>query len=332
MSKIQPGDATLAFAVNAPDGVVCGAIGKFVLISVFNDEFTVRWCAIGDVTSWPTPNTDAARAVQAGQETLSAEYGKVTGITGNDFFGYVFQQRAITKFTYVGGDIVFTIDPFEQARGCIDYNRFVRIDDTIFFESEFGYHAMVNDTISNIGDGWVDDSYPPVSSDSQSNVVANIGIDTVFFEGRDLAYNYVTGQWTLLSALSSDTYYPIDDADGVVGQIVYSGTAVDLQTSAGGVAQTATITTGDSDLNQGGMTYIGGVRPLVDGGTWTVRVGSRPNLSTSISWSTSTSVTAATGMADFREEGRYQRFEFTNSDGFNTAMGADIDAEPAGKI
>lgn len=330
MGKLSPGG--FLFSSNAPNGVVSGNISKFILISVAGDELIVRWCAIGDPTSWPTPATDAARAVQAGQERLNGEYGKITGISGNDFYGYVFQQRAITKFTYVGGDIVFQIDPFEKARGCIDYNRFTRIDDTLFFESEFGYHSLVNDVITDIGEGFVNDTYPPIVSESQSNVVANIGIHTIFFEGRDLTFNYNTQQWTRLPALSADNYYQIDSADGVIGQMVFSGTAVDLQTSTGGIAQSSTITTGDSDLNEGGITHIDGVRPLVDGGTWTVRVGSRNSLSTTISWSTSTSITDRTGYADFRETGRYQRFELTNTDGFNTLIGADINAEPAGDV
>ncbi len=150
------------------DGVTgaycCGTINQFVLIGNYQDSSawlrnTLRWCAIGDVTSWPTPDTAAARAVQAGAETLDSKHGWITGITGNDFFGYVFQERAVTKVTYVGGDVVFTFDTFEEDRGLIRPGRKVQVDDAVFFESSRGFHVLQNDVITDIGYGKVDDTY-----------------------------------------------------------------------------------------------------------------------------------------------------------------------------
>ena len=162
--------------------------------------------------------------------------------------------------------------------------------------------------------------------------MANKAITTVFFESQNLAFNWKTGQWTRLPAFDGASLFSIDDIDDIVGRslVLTTGAAVVGQSS--GTIQTATLTTGDSDINSGGRTFIRGVRPLNDGGTWTVRVGSRDDLSTTTSFSTSTSVTARTGYADFREEGRYQRVELTNSDGFTTLVGADIDFEPAGRV
>ena len=143
----------------------CGTINNFVLIgnylegSNFQRNF-VRWCAIGDPTDWPTPETSDARAKQAGKEELSAEFGWVTGIAGNDFYGYVFQETGITKVTYVGGDIVFTFDVIEPYRGCIRTGRMAQIDEnSVIFESEKGAHLLSNDVVTDIGFGSVDDTY-----------------------------------------------------------------------------------------------------------------------------------------------------------------------------
>lgn len=318
---------------NGASGIICGKINNFAMVG--NDgtgnpgNFTVRWSAIGDATSWPTPNTDAARAVQSGSEVLDGENGEVTAIAGGDFYGYIFQKNAITKATYVGGDIVFSFDDFEENRGCGFYNRIVKVNDAVFFESDNGRHVVENDQVFDIGYGIVDDAYP-VSTTQGDRIYHNPAIKMVFFT-NNVAYNYKTKQWTRVSGITPAC--SIDDKNNIIGQFRNaSGVSTLLLGSSGGANLSATLTTGDSDLNEGGHTYVNGVRPLVDGGTWSVRVGTRDDLSTSISWSTSTSVTTRTGYHDFREDGRYQRFELTNSDGFNTLMGADLDVEPSGEL
>lgn len=328
-----------------PDGVVCGSIGKFILISLASDEFTVRWCAIDDPTSWPTPNTDAARAVQAGQETLNPAYGIVTGISGDDFFGYIFQQKAITKFTYVGGDIVFAIDTFEVSRGCFDYNRFHRVGDGVFYESEWARHFLIGGQIQDIGFEDVDASFPPQESKThQAAVVSNIAIDTVFFQqgsggSNVLAYNYKTDQWTQVAGytvLLPMTLFTIDSSDGEVGRIVYDDLVFDVQTSTGGVQQSATIETADLQLNPGGLATVSGVRPLVydDGAVLSVNVGSRYQIQDASVQATSSTANARSGMFDFRKDGRYHNvtMSFGLNDGFTLALGADIEFTPSGSV
>lgn len=161
---------------HVPGAYCCGVIGQFGMIGNFQSgfgetgpfgdagppfqRFSVRWCAIGDLDDWPTPDTADARAKQAGQETLPAEFGWVTAIAGNDFYGYIFQERAITKATYVGGDVVFSFDTFERGRGCIRSGRMAQIDEnSAIFESERGVHVITNDVIQDVGFGNVDDSY-----------------------------------------------------------------------------------------------------------------------------------------------------------------------------
>lgn len=270
------------YTSNPPDGVVCGTIGQFVLLSLASDEYSVQWCAIGDPSSWPTPNTDAARAVQAGKETLNPRLGVITGIVGNPFFGYVLQEQGITRFTYVGGDVVFRIEQFEVSRGCVGYNRFAQVDDTVFFASQIGYHALSGTEVQDIGLGIVDDTYKPSFTTEQNNVAANPNIDCVFFEEHNLCFNYKTQQWSRQSAYEGDVYYPINKTNGSIGRIVYSGTAVELQVGDSGDKQTGIVQTGDADLNEGGRGVVTGVRPIVNGGTAYVRVGFRDLISPTV--------------------------------------------------
>jgi hypothetical protein len=225
--------------------------------------------------------------------------------------------------------VVFAFDAFEEARGCGYYNRITRVDDAVFYESKNGRHVVENGQVVDIGYGIVDDAYP-VSTTQGDRIYHNPAIKTIFFT-NNVAFNYKTSQWFRVPGITPAC--SIDSESNIIGQFRNaSGVSTLLLGSSGGANLTATITSNDFDLNTGGTTFVQSIRPLIDGGTWTVRVGSRIDLSTSISWSTSTSVTARTGLHDFREDGRFQRVEFTNSDGFTTAIGADIDHEPSGQI
>lgn len=140
------------------DFLVLGGAGS-TLGSNTNIGYYIQWSAINDGTDWPTPNTDDARAKQSGQQSFDPRWGWVTGIAGNEFFGYVLQENAITKMTYVGGDVVFTFDRFEEGRGCRALGQFVQADDQVFFRSDRGFHRLENDQIDDIGLGQVDGTF-----------------------------------------------------------------------------------------------------------------------------------------------------------------------------
>ena len=153
MTKISPGygNGGAYTVVSGVSGRCVGRVNQFIVIGT--GAYTIRWCAIGDPTDWPTPATDDARSKQAGEQVLSPEYGWVTAIAGNDFFGYVFQERAITKMTYVGGDVVFAFDTFEEDRGCERSGMMVQVDDMAFFKSDRGYHMLQDGQIADSGYG-----------------------------------------------------------------------------------------------------------------------------------------------------------------------------------
>ena len=147
-------------------------------------------------------------------------------------------------------------------------------------------------------------------------------------------YNYKTGQWTAVPAYSTYKMFTILDAGtSSIGLIVKSAGSVDLQTqTSSGVTQTATITTAASDINQGGRAVVNGVRPRINGGTPTVRVGVQDNISDAVTWSTSVSLNSRTGFGNVRSEGRFVRAEVTIPDSFTTAIGADVEVSPQGKV
>lgn len=163
MTKPSPPlDPPVGSAYTVPlteNALCCATVRDFIVIGgLDSDPYAVRWNAIGDPTDWPIPNTDDARTKQAGQQSFPTRFGVVTGVAGNDFYMYVFQTHAISKGTYVGGDVVFSFDTFEEGRGCIRQGLIHTIDDMVVFESDRGRHILLNDQIQDIGFGITDDT------------------------------------------------------------------------------------------------------------------------------------------------------------------------------
>lgn len=166
----------------------------------------------------------------------------------------------------------------------------------------------------------------------QTNIALNTERGLAFFEGEDLAYNYRTGQWTALPAYNGLQYFGINRKGTSVGLLRESSGSYDFQEQdATGVVQDVVLETGETDLNPGGRAFVSAVRPKHDGGTATVRVGHRDNLTASVSYTSATSVNSRTNAANFRDEGRYHRVEVTFS-GVTTAIGADVEFTPAGRL
>jgi hypothetical protein len=157
-----PLDPPVGSAYTVPlteNALCCATVRDFIVIGgLDSDPYAIRWNALGDPTDWPIPNTDDARTKQAGQQSFQTRFGVVTGVAGNDFYMYVFQTHAISKGTYVGGDVVFSFDTFEEGRGCIRQGLIHTIDDMVVFESDRGRHILLNDQIQDIGFGITDDT------------------------------------------------------------------------------------------------------------------------------------------------------------------------------
>jgi len=313
-----------------------GVIGDFVIAgrpSGYGDEgaHAVRWCNIGDPTTWATPGTDAARAAQAGIEFLDPVYGTVTGIAGGQFFGYILQQRGIVRVTYVGGDGVFRFQYVSRGIGCYSVNNFCQVEDLVFFESASGYYMLQGGAVVDIGKGVVAESYPPEDHEAPNSYIgsvhANPAINCVFWTAG-LIYNYKSGYWTIGDDISPR--YSINNDAGVIGELTSNG-KLSLRT---GSAKQATFTTQETDPNPAGRALVTGIRPIINNpSTLTnvvVRVGSNDQYNNSHTFSPSSTVNNTTFKADVLWEGRNLRAEVKVSGGFTRALGLDVEFIPQG--
>lgn len=113
---VQTSPASPTTVARVRDHLVCG--GQVTLGVYRDDRASVRWSAIGDPEDFPTPGTAEARTKQAGEQYLSRQHGFVGKVVGGEKFGLIFQERAITRMTYVGGSVVYEFDTFEKNEGC----------------------------------------------------------------------------------------------------------------------------------------------------------------------------------------------------------------------
>ncbi len=135
--------------------LVCRVRDSLVLGTILS----IQWSSIGDPTSWPTPGGATALAEQAGSYTPSREFGVITRIVGGEKFGLIFQERAITRMTYVGGDIVFTFDVFARGIGTGYVHSTIVIDGWTYFKNSTGFFRTDGYQVQPLSYGKIDDAF-----------------------------------------------------------------------------------------------------------------------------------------------------------------------------
>lgn len=100
-------------------------------------ESRVRWSGFNDSEDWTTD----PGGTQADFQDLDAQYGEVTAIVGGEY-ATVFQQRAISRFTYVGGAAIWQRDTVEINRGAIAPLSVIQVGRLIYYYSHDGFWAF----------------------------------------------------------------------------------------------------------------------------------------------------------------------------------------------
>lgn len=322
---ISPGASTtaaLATAGTAPKGRQVGVINRFVVIGDTDYAGSliphrIQWSALGTARDWPIPNTSDARTKQSGEQVLPAVYGAVTAIGSGEFFGLIFQRRAITRATYVGGDVVFQFQDYEKTRGCWFPQSMIQVGNLWYFIAADGFYVTDGTSVTAIGDGKFDKtffadcdqtyaervtaaydyttkcvmwSYPNFSA---TNGIPNRLIIFSTVDGRatnvddtmELIFPSVSDGYTLeeLDALYGD----LDSIPGSLDSPIFQGGANTVMAfgndhtigTFSGTALTARFDTAEFDFNPMGYMFVRGVRPRVTGSPTgiTVAISSREN-------------------------------------------------------
>lgn len=360
---------------NAPKAKHVGVINQFVFLGNTADStngivpYRVQWGAVGNPTDWPIMDTQDAADKQSDDENLNPVYGEIMGISDGEKTGLVFQENAVTRFTYVGGASIFEVETFERSRGLIGPNAYAQIGDVTIYLSSGGFCKTDGNTVENIGIGRVDDVVLGNLGEEFNNDRIYAAVDLVnklvYFSyptGTEtnptnlVIYNYVEDKWTTGSETveilftSKSLGYTLEQLDAISSSIDAITVSLDSSIWKGGAdivagfdashilgdlsgsAKTATLDTQEESLNSGGKAFVRSVRPLVEGGTATVALLTRNLQSASKSAGSAVSLHSRTGAANFRSRARYHSARVSIAGGFTRAIGADFEFDACGEV
>jgi hypothetical protein len=366
----------LAETGDAPRARQVGVINRFVFLGDIDDgtdvlPFASQWCAIDDVTNWPVPATSTARSVQSGREVHNSVYGPVTAYSYGQFWGLIFQKRAITRATYVGGDRVFQFETFEQNRGCWAPQSMIQVGGLCYFLAHDGWCVTDGQSVIPIGDGKIDRWFysrvdqtrlAEITSgvdwtnkcilwnfpDSGATDTATNFILALNFQTKRFSYAEVSVQLLLQSYSEAMT---LEGLDALYSSIDTMSISFDSPTWQGGTPMAmcfesdklgnlsgepldALFETGETAPNPFGYTFIRGARPLVTGqpSSITMQIGYRNNQDESRSYTNQVARFTRTGVCDFLLNGRFLSARINVSGGFDRATGLGVDSEISDQV
>lgn len=367
--------ADLALTGTAPQARHIGIVGRHVVLGDTIDgtngtvPHRLQWCRIDDPTEWPVPNSADALVKQAGEQFMPGFGGAVTGIVGNDQFGIVFQRSAVSRMTYVGGDLVYQFDVIDAARGAAYPNAIVPVGDMVYFIAADGFYVTDGVSVKAVGvsrfdrhfTSGVDTGYKERvygALDRATNLIHWVYPGSGNTSGRPnmgLVYNYredritrvtdeveclVSGITTAVTLEDIDSYFgslddvvpSLDDPFWKGGNEVLYGFTADFEIGTfAGTPGVAVIDGAESELNAGWRSHISGIAPMVQSqSAVTVSLGTRNALTDAVSYGSAASVNSRTRFADFRRDARYARARVSITGDFPAAQGVLYRARRAG--
>lgn len=133
-------------------------INNFVVLGNISDSAVgvqrVRWSAINNANSW---TQDAATL--ADYQDLLGDGGWIQKIVGGENGGYVMQEHAIWRMTFVGSPLIFQFDKVKSGIGVFAPQSVVSIQGMIFFLANDGFYMFDGSSISPIGLNKVDNTF-----------------------------------------------------------------------------------------------------------------------------------------------------------------------------
>lgn len=369
LQKQTAGTGDFADVSGGPKAACIANVREWVVVGDLDESGTlvphkIRWCDIGNPSSWSSPGTNAAEAAQAGAQELDAVDGRVMGIAGGEF-GLILQQNAITRMSYVGAPLVWQFDKLDSLHGAECPGSIVQVGRRVFFLSSDGFRVTDGSGASEpVGDGditkWVRGNlnWGAVDKitgayDSSSRVVVWAIPTTTDSADSLLILSLQTGRFSHADFGAAQLFEGANPSVTLDGLDSYSASLDDLQASldsnvwvggqiyfaaidSSGYLCTLTGTPGDSRIvtneyqpTQGQRTFIQYVEPIARGAA-TVYIGTRNLPTDAVTYSGASQVNSRTGHAPFRTSGRYIQVRFDWSGDFGRADGFNIAGIPGG--
>jgi len=361
----------------APKAKAVGVIRNFVFLGNLDDTlfgqvpFAAQWSAIDDPTDWPIPFTDDAASKQSSRQDLNAAHGPVQYIADGESFGLVFQERAITRFTYVGGATVFQVQTFERTRGAYAPQGVTQVGNMTYFLALDGFYATDGFQVTPIGDRKVNTWF---LRDADFSFVDNITAAADMEKGiimwsycgsggslgvpnKVIIYNFRENRWTYgeqemeLVFGGRSPGYTLEELDAIAPSIDQLGVSLDSAIWTGGysvlqafstdrrlgefvgAAKTGVLESAEVALNGPGRAYVSRMKPEIDApSTVTIALGTRNYSGDDTVWTAPVALHPRTREANFRSDAFYHRARVTMAGGFESATGVHYFFEKSGEV
>lgn len=331
----------------SPPTAACGGrIGDFLFLGDLGDvdgsqPQRVRWSGFDNIEApWISDP-----ATQADFQDMPAEGGRVVAVTGREF-GSIFQERCISRVSYVGLPTVFDIETVEVVRGAISLGSVVDLGSVVLFIAEDGFFVWNGVNSTAIADNKINRYFRErldwkkrnriVSAVDHANkciawafpVIGESGslCEVIFFSYKENHFSHAildleclvggTQFGVSLDELTGDldTDYPtsFDDSAYSDGRSVLS--AFDMSHTLGlfnGPNMAATLETGESTGPKARRVFINGVKPIVDvsAPACLVSVGCRDQFEGEAIVYTAPESQEITGVCPVMADARYVRFK-----------------------
>jgi hypothetical protein len=329
-------------------------IGQFLVAanlgSATTRSATLQWSGVDATSSFPTPNSETAIAMQSGEESLNLSDGPIVGGYGGDQYGIVVQTGAITRMTYVGPPVVFQFDRIEGAKGSSRKYGSAASGNLVYMSCADGFAKTDGVSVVPIGVGKVDKTFASTAADDigQGATTAGAMLDCAFDHvNKNMLWSFAVG--ATVNANKLYVYSTEEDRWSSCDQVMrtfiepspaikhhglYAFNSSNVLCRFAGTAGAATIETGEYAWNEPGRTYLDGIKANVESSgtapSMTVRVGSRNDLNSAVSYTAATSANSATGVANFRVDAKYHRAEITITGNFDKATGLVASGKASG--
>lgn len=147
LTDIDSDSTWSALTGSPPVAKRCARVGDFLMLgNTATGVNFIEWSAFNN----PAGAWAASRLTQAGSAGLPTEYGAVQRIMGGRY-ATVFQQRGISRLTYVGPPVVWRADPVSKDRGAVAPFAVVSIGYLSYFLSQDGFFVTNGSSVEPIG-------------------------------------------------------------------------------------------------------------------------------------------------------------------------------------
>jgi hypothetical protein len=124
-----------------------------------NHPEAISWSGINNSLSWPERGSDGAVAVQSDRQILEGNGGWVQAVVPGSEVGAIFQEHAIWRMDYVGGDVVFALRRVEPNRGLLIPGLAVPVGRRVFYLAEEGFYMFDYTSSEPIGKDRIDSTF-----------------------------------------------------------------------------------------------------------------------------------------------------------------------------